>query len=143
MVGARFLIALPAPRAGDPHVDFAHRADGARLDQLDHAAVIVARMNLRPHLRGDLGLACRFEDDTGLPDIMRERFLAIDVLAQLQGWQHGEGVRVLARADHYGVKVLLLVEQTPEIAVLFRAGILLHRPQNWPFVHVAQGNDVL
>ena len=54
---SRFLFALPAPGAADPHMDLAHRADRSRLDQLHHPPVIVAGMDLRPHLRSDLGLA--------------------------------------------------------------------------------------
>ena len=84
---------------------FAHRADRAGLDQLDDAAVVVAGVDLRAHLRGDLRLGRRLADDAGLPDVVRQRLLAVDVLAELQGRQRGEGVRVLAGADDDGVEL--------------------------------------
>jgi hypothetical protein len=56
-VGRRFDARLrqfaAAPSLADPDVHFGHIADAARLNDLHHAAVVVARVNLRPHLGGD------------------------------------------------------------------------------------------
>src|SRR5439155_7738130 len=39
---------------GNPDMAFGHLADRARFDELDDAAIIVAGVNLRPHLRDEL-----------------------------------------------------------------------------------------
>ena len=74
------------------------------LDQLDDAAIVLARVDLDAHLRRDLGLRRRLADLARLPDVVRQRLLAVDVLAVLEGEQGGEGVGVLAGADHDGVE---------------------------------------
>ena len=93
-----------------------HRADRPGLDQLDDPAVVVAGVDLRAHLGGDLGLRGRLADDPGLPDVVRQRLLAIDVLAQLQGGQGGEGVGVLGRAHDDRVELAGVVVELAEVA---------------------------
>ena len=77
----------------------------ARLDVLDDAAVVVAGVDLRAHLRGDAGLPGSLADEPRLLHVVRERLLAVDVLLQLQGGQRGERVRVLGGADNDGVEL--------------------------------------
>jgi hypothetical protein len=90
-------------------------------------------VDLRSHLRGDAGFAGRFADDAGLPDAVRQRLLAIDVLAELQRGERGEGVRVLGGADDDGVEQIGLVVQLAEIAELFRLPVELGGlVDDWP-----------
>ncbi len=98
------LLGLASPGAADPDVHLVHRPDGAGLDQLDHPPVIVAGMDLRAHLGRDLGLGRRLADDPRLGDVVGQRLLAVDVLAELQGRQGGEGVGVLGRAHDHRVE---------------------------------------
>src|SRR5437867_11099846 len=67
---------------GDPDVAFGDFADRARFSELDDAAIVVAGVNLRPHLRDELLLLGQLGQRAGLENRMRERLLAIDVLAQ-------------------------------------------------------------
>ena len=90
---------VPAPGARHPDVALADRADGAGLHELDDAAVVVAGVDLRAHLRDDAGLRGGLADDARLLDVVGERLLAVDVLLQLERGQRGEGVRVLGGAD--------------------------------------------
>ena len=75
---------------------------------------------------------------------MRQRLLAVDVLAHLHGHDGGRGVRVVGRADRHGVDLLAhLVEHLAVVDVTF-----------WPsgtsracrlasvLVDVAEGDDV-
>ncbi len=87
--------AAVAPGARDPDVDVAHRANGPGLDELHHAPVIVAGVNLGAHLRGDAGLGGGLGEQAGFPDAMGQRLLAIHVLAELEGRQDRKRVRVL------------------------------------------------
>ena len=112
----RVLGRLPAPGPADPDVGLGHRADGAGLDQLDDAAVVVVGVDLGAHLGGDLGLGGGLADDPGLADVVGQRLLAVDVLAELQGRQGGEGVGVLGGADDDGVEVVGVVEDLAEVA---------------------------
>src|SRR5262245_975510 len=80
----RLLVAgVHVPGASDPHMRFGDGPDSPALDQFDYASVIVAGVDLRPHLRRELGFSRGFADDARLPDVMRERLLAVDVLSQL------------------------------------------------------------
>ena len=47
---------------------------------------------------------------------MGQRLLAVDVLAQLQGRQRGEGVGVLGGAHDDGVELAGVVEELAEVA---------------------------
>ena len=57
MVASCVFPALQSPGTTYPNMRLAHGADGAGLHQLDHAAVVLGRMNLNAHLRGDFGCA--------------------------------------------------------------------------------------
>ena len=90
---------LQAPGAADPHVHFAHRADGAALNHFHHAPVVLARVNLHAHLRGDFG-STPLRGRARLPDVVRERLFAIDVLASLAAraaWQRRACARRCSR----------------------------------------------
>ena len=67
--------------------------------------IIFIRMNLNAHLRSHLGFRSRFTNLARFPDVMRERFLAIDMLAMLQR-QHGRKMLAGGR-EHLDDPVLL------------------------------------
>ena len=51
-------------------------------------------------------------------------------------------VRVIRRADHHSVNILLL-EHFPEIRIAFRIGKFLHRGIEENRINIAEGDDVL
>ena len=74
---------------------------------------------------------------------VRERFLAVNVLAGADGRHRSDGMHVVRRADRDGVDVLcLLVEHEAEILVSPRFGKRLKRAGGAFVVDVAQGDDV-
>ena len=77
---------MPSPGAADPDVNLRDVADGPGLNQFNHSSVVVTSVNLGSHLSCDPGLECRFADNSCLPDIMCQRFLAVDVFTKLKGW---------------------------------------------------------
>ncbi len=100
-------------------------ADRAAADQLDHAPVVVAGVNLRAHLRGELALVLevRLADDAGLVHGVGQRLLAIDVLAAVHRPDVDEGVGVVGRRADNGVDVLLVEALAPVGVGLGLAGI--------------------
>ena len=74
---------------------------------------------------------------------VRERLLAVDVLARADRGHRGDGVDVVGRADGDGVDVLgLLVEQLAEVLVAPGLGKGLEEPAARVVVDVAEGDDV-
>ena len=63
-------------------------------------------MNLVAHLGADSGSPGGFTQGAGLADGVRERLLEVDVLAQLEGPQGGQGVHVVGGGDHDGVEAV-------------------------------------
>src|SRR6185295_7449171 len=134
---------LEPPDAADPDVALGDLADRARLDELDHAAVVVARVDLRARLGGDLRLLRGVLDDAGFPDAVGEGLLAVDMLAHLEGGQRREGVGMLGDGDDDGVEVLRVVEDLAEVLVLLRVGVQLGGGLDAAGVDVADRDDVL
>ena len=69
------------------------------------------------HLGDDLVLAGRLGDGAGLEHRVRQRLLAVDVLAGPHHGHRDRGVRVVRRGDDDGVDVLLLLEHLAEVEV--------------------------
>ena len=82
-------------------------------------------------------------NDARFPDRVSQRFLAIDVLAQLERRERGKGVRVLGAAHHDGIDILRVVVEFTEVDMLASLWKLLGRSLKVALVHVAQGDDVL
>ena len=74
---------------------------------------------------------------------MRQRLLAIDMLAALDGLHRREGVVVIGRGDDDGVDLLHLVEHLAVVGELLRLGILLEDAGGVALIHIAQRHDVL
>ena len=103
------------------------------LDQFHDAAIVVAGVHLDAHLRRNLGLGGFFANLAGFPDVVGQRFLAVDVLARREREQGGVGVRVLAGADHDGIECGRLVEEFAKVGELGRGGVLRSRPHRRPW----------
>jgi hypothetical protein len=63
-----------SPQARDTHTWHSDPADGARLHELDDAAVVVAGVDLRAHLRRDAGLCRRLADHARLLNVVVSGF---------------------------------------------------------------------
>ena len=122
-------------------MDLPHRTDGAALNQLNDAAVVVAGVNLRAHLRDALVFGGGFRHLASLGDGVRQRLFAVDVLACLESGQRDNGVVVVGRGDDDRLDVLAVDDAAP-VAVEDRLGETLPRRRSKVFVHVAQGDDV-
>ena len=84
-------------------MDLLDLADRPALNQLDGHAVLDRGMDLDAHLRDDLRLAGGGGHLPGLVDLVRQRLLAVDVLAA-EDRRHGDGgVHVVGRGDVDGV----------------------------------------
>jgi hypothetical protein len=147
-VGRRFLAALgtiaAAPAFADPHVDLGHVADRPGLDDLDHAAVIVAGMDLRAHLSRHVVLLGGLGNDPGFLDGVRQRLFAIRVHAGANRSDRRRSMIVVGGAHHHGIDLAgFLVDHLAIVGI--RAGA--RKPRRGPIeiilVHVAQGDDVL
>src|SRR5262249_8774910 len=95
------------------------------------------------HLRDDLRLRRRLGDGARLPDGVAKWLFAVDVLAQLERRERGEGVGVFRRADHDGVELPGVVDQLAEVVVGAGLRELLGGLAEAGLVHVAEGDDVL
>ena len=135
--------AVPSPGATDPDVNFAHGADRSRLNQLNHAAVVVAGMDLRAHLRGDLGPSSGLSNDARFPDVVSQRLFAIHVLAELQCRKRGKGVRVFTGTDNDGVELVGMVVELAKVGQSACPGMCFGSPTEVIGVDIAQRNDVL
>jgi hypothetical protein len=95
------------------------------------------------HLRDDAGGAGGLGQGAGLVQRVRERLLRVDVLAGVDRRHRDDGVRVVGRADGYGVDVVgLLVEHLAEILVAAGVGVIGEGLLAAFLVDVAQGDDV-
>ena len=78
----------------------------ARADDLDDAAVVVARVDQVPHLGDAAVLGRGVGHRPPLADPVREGLLAVDVLARLAGEDRRDRVPVVGRGDDHRVDVL-------------------------------------
>ena len=97
---------------------FADRSDGTALDDLHDTPIVLACVDLDPHLRRHVGGSSCQTDLTCFPHVVSQRLFAIDVFLVLER-QHGrQRVRVLARADHHRIEVLRPIKQFAEVHFL-------------------------
>ena len=109
--------ALGGSRIAAPGVHLAHGANRAVLDPLDRLAMPLARAAMVAHLRRHARLLRDARDQTRLTDVVRERLLAVHVLAGLHREDRDERVQVVGRGDEDGVDRLFLLEHDPEVFV--------------------------
>jgi len=137
--------ALVATVAGTgPDVDLVDGADRTGPDEFHDPPVVVAGVNLGADLGGHLLLAGQVRHDPRLLDRVRQRLLAVDVLAHPKGHGRGRGMRVVRRRDDDGVDAAVHLAKHPaEVSVAFGLGVLLGGLGKVMFVHIAEGDDVL
>src|SRR5262249_52124797 len=92
-------IALAAQVPGHETVRLGHGTDGASPDVLAQQPVTCSTVPLVTHLRGDLVLARLLGQLPGLVQTPRQRLLAEDVLAELDGTDGGRRMMVVWRGD--------------------------------------------
>ena len=124
-------------------------ADDSAPHELAQASITVVAMPLVAHLRGDLVLVRHFAELAGLGDVVAERFLAVDALAQLHGDHRRGGMMVVGRGDEHGVDLLVqLVEHAAviveglDLAVAALAAERLLETFKLLVVHVDQGHEM-
>ena len=124
-------------------MDLLDLADRPALDDLRCHAILDIGVDLDAHLRHDLGLPRGGGSLPGLVDRVRQRLLAIDMLAAMDGRHGDRGVHVVRRGNAYGVDLLVhLIEQFPPVG----KGLCPRETSGSgvPIVlmHVAQGNHL-
>ena len=72
--------------------------------------VVLAGVNLRPHLRGNAGVGRRFADTARLVDRPTERLLAVKVFAFCQHVGCNHAMRVIGRCNEHGIDITSHVE---------------------------------
>jgi len=102
-------------------VHLAHRSNRSRLNQLHHAPIIIARMNLRTHLRHALMLARRFPHDPAFGNGVRKRLLAVNMASALECSHCCDRMRVIRSPDHERIDIISF-EHPSKIVVLFAPG---------------------
>ena len=84
---------------------FGDFADDAGPDVFAELAVAVLAMALVAHLRGDFGFRGHRAHGAGFADVVADRLLAIDSLAELHRDHRGQGVVMVRRGDEDGVEI--------------------------------------
>ena len=134
-------LAQAAAVGGHPDPRLADLAQHARADDLDDPVIVLAGVDQVAHLGDALGLLGRVDHRPALGDPVRQRLLAIDVLAGLAGEDGRDRVPVVGRGDDDGVDVLA-VEHLAEVARRRRASAGRRLgPEAVGLVHVADGGD--
>ncbi len=98
-------------------MDFPYVTDGAVPDQLASLADEIAGVTLIAHLRGHTGFLRDARDLPRLPDVVRERLLAIDMLLQSHRTNAHVGVQMIGRRTENRIHGFLLLQQDAEIFV--------------------------
>ena len=125
-----------------PDMHLAHRSNTAVGEPLVDEPVALERHALISHLRGHLRLARREGQRARFFHGVRERFLAINVPAQLERHHAGRGMIVVRDADHDGVQGFLAFQQLAVIPVALRAGKPHARAVEIGFIDIAQRDHV-
>ena len=96
-----------------------HLADEAGIVPFLKLAHAVAGCALVAHLGHHFVAFGGLGEGAGFVDIVGERLLHVDVLAQLHGGQGNHGVVVVGRGHRYGIEILaLLIEQLPPVLIV-------------------------
>ena len=100
-------------------------------------------MPLIAHLCDDLFVARQFRDRARFPNRVRQRFLQIDVFAQLDRHRGGMEMSVIRRRDRYGIDALaFLLQHDAEVFELFRQRKGLERPGRVGLIDITKRHDV-
>ncbi len=126
------------------HVERADQVDRAEHPcphDLDHAAVVAGRVNLRADLGDAVVLLRRLHHGLALGHVERHRLLDIKILPRLGRVDGHDRVPVGRSCDADGVN-RLLVEELSEVVIAFGRGLeaFHHRLAAWR-IHIADGGD--
>lgn len=100
-------------------------------------------MNLRAHLCCEFCLRGGFPNDAGFRDVVCERLFAINVFAEFQRGECGEGVSVFACANDDRVEGIRgFVEELPEVCEFRGFRVFLSGSFDRVRVHVADRDDI-
>jgi len=125
-------------------VDLSNRPNRARLHQFDDPPIVVAGVDLSADLRCHFRLPCRFGNQAGLVDRVRQGLLAVTMLAHPHGHDARQGVRVVRRADDHGVDLTLdLLQHLAEIEKGLGPGELPASRTKLGLIDIAEGHDPL
>ena len=124
-----------------PGVHFPHRPDDAGADQFDGPADRLARMRLVAHLRLHFVVRRGMGHHASFVNRMRQRFLAVHVLAQRHGHYGRGGMRVVRSADGDRVDALFPFQHHAEIGVTLGFRKLGKRAVRPALVDVAQRHE--
>ena len=120
---------------------FADGTDRSCLHQFDHATVVVACMNLVPHLGGHPRLARFPRHDPRFGDGVGQRLLAINRAPALERGHRDDRMVVIGSAHHHRIDISFL-QQSPKICEPFRRRKLLPRLGKIARIHVAESHDI-
>ena len=118
-------------------------ANQAFIKPLNHLMNAQTRRALIAHLRHNFHFSRCFGEHTRLKNIVCQRFLHINVLAELHRRHRNHGVRVVGCRDRYRVNVLVFLQHFAEIVVLFRVRKLGNRAFRARPINVGNGNDIV
>ena len=132
-----------APCLGRPCVDVLDFTDRAVLDDLCGHPIINRGMDLDAHLRDDLLFLGQFGHAADLIQAVGERFLAIEVFAQLHGADAHGCVHVIGGGDVHAVDVAcLLVEHLAPVLIEARLGKFRAGRSCLGEIHIAERHNL-
>ena len=123
--GGNRIGAVIAPGFAAPGVHLPHLPDRAALHELHCSAVGSGGMDLRSHLRDELRLFCHHPQLPRFMHIVRQRLLAVDMLAAIEGRHRRGGMGVVGGGDIDRIDLARhLIEHPAEVGKLFRVCML-------------------
>ena len=131
-----------APLLLTPRVDFFHLPDYTALNHPNGRLILAPRMNLNPHLRGQLLLSRHLHQGAYFMDVMRQRLLHIHGQARTHGTDGERCVHMIRRAHTGGIQLAaLFVQHLPPVPVQTRPGILLLHTFQPVRIHLSHANQ--
>lgn len=125
-----------------PDVNFAHRTDEAGLHDFHRAAQTILGTALVAHLRDDAVFLGQLAQEARFIDRLRQRFLAVNILAQLDGRRGHQRVHVIRGRNDDRIESLFLFEHHAPVLIKPGFRILLELTGGAGRVHVAQRHNV-
>jgi hypothetical protein len=119
------------------------RPNRAAANEFNDAAIVGRGVDLRAHLRCDAGRLGGLGNQARLVDIVRQRLLAINMLAGAKCRQGGIGVRMLRSANDKGVEIVHLRMKLAKVAVRPSLRKERRRAFEVPGIDIAKCNDLV
>lgn len=136
--------AASVSRRWNPALHGLYFSDATGLHNLNGGAVEFVRMDLVSEAGDDAGLLRHFHHLAILPDIVRHRLLAVDVLAELHRADRTVGVHVVRGRNGNGIDLVSFFRKHfPEVLVDRRLGAELFHVQGALRIDIAKGDILL